>query len=59
MNEPATGKISVAENLNAASIPREDVANTILTALTAENTFNRSFDLVSGEDLISEALNKF
>ncbi|MFJ7977048.1 SDR family oxidoreductase [Peribacillus sp. NPDC096379] len=59
LNEPATGKVSIAENLSAASIPREDVAKTIMATLTAENTFNRSFDLVSGEDLISEALNKF
>ena len=59
LNEPGTGKISVAEELSAGSIPREDVAKTIMAALTAENTFNRSFDLVSGENLISDALKNF
>jgi uncharacterized protein YbjT (DUF2867 family) len=59
LNEPGTGKVSIAEDLNRASIPREDVAKTIMATLTAKNTFNRSFDLVSGEELISDALNKF
>ena len=59
LNEPGTGKISIAESLESGSIPREDVARTIMTALPMERTFNRSFDLVSGEDLILEALNKF
>jgi uncharacterized protein YbjT (DUF2867 family) len=58
LNEPGTGKVSIAEALESASIPREDVAQTIITALTMENTFSRSFDLVSGEHLISDALNK-
>lgn len=59
LNEPGTGKVSIAENLESGSIPREDVARTIMTALPMERTFNRSFDLVSGEDLILDALNKF
>ena len=58
LNEPGTGKVSIAEDLPTSSIPREDVAKTILATLTQENTFNRSFDLVSGEDQISEALNR-
>lgn len=58
LNEPGTGKVFIAEDLEFASISREDVAKTIITALTMENTFNRSFDLVSGEDSISDALNK-
>jgi uncharacterized protein YbjT (DUF2867 family) len=56
LNEPGTGKVSAAENLNGGSIPREDVAKTILAALNEEHTFNRSFDLISGETSISEAL---
>ncbi|MEK3936909.1 SDR family oxidoreductase [Sporosarcina sp. FSL W7-1349] len=58
LNEPGTGKVSIAEDLETASIPREDVAQTILAALPMENTFNRSFDLVSGEDAISDALDQ-
>jgi uncharacterized protein YbjT (DUF2867 family) len=56
LNEPGTGKVSVAENLIRGSIPREDVAKTILASLNEEHTFNRSFDLVSGETQISDAL---
>jgi uncharacterized protein YbjT (DUF2867 family) len=56
LNEPGTGKVSAAENLNSGSIPREDVAKTIMAALDEEHTFNRSFDLVSGEIPISDAL---
>jgi uncharacterized protein YbjT (DUF2867 family) len=33
LNEPGTGKVSVAENLNGGSIPREDVAKTFLASL--------------------------
>lgn len=56
LNESGTGKVSAAENLERASIPREDVAGTILAALNEEHTFNRAFDLVSGETPISDAL---
>lgn len=58
LNEPGTGKISAAKDLEKGSIPREDVAQTIITALPMENTFHRSFDLVSGEEPISEGLNR-
>jgi uncharacterized protein YbjT (DUF2867 family) len=57
-NEAGNGKIAAAENLDRATIPREDVASTILAALTEENTFRRSFDLVAGESTINEALKK-
>ena len=59
LNEPGSGKVSIAEDLSTGPIPREDVAKTIMATLTAENTFIRSFDLVSGEELILDALNKF
>jgi uncharacterized protein YbjT (DUF2867 family) len=59
LNEPGSGKVSIAEDLSTGPIPREDVAKTIMATLTAENTFNRSFELVSGEDLIPDAVNKF
>lgn len=56
LNEPGTGRITAAENIKGGSIPREDVAKTILLALDEEHTFRRSFDLISGETPISEAL---
>ena len=57
LNEPSTGKINAAENITTGSISREDVAKTIFESLGNENTFNRTFDLVSGDTKISEALN--
>ena len=43
---------------NLPKIPREDVARTIEATLTIENTYHRAFDLISGEDTISDALDK-
>ncbi|KMY52709.1 sugar epimerase [Bacillus sp. FJAT-27231] len=56
LNEKGTGKVTAAENLDRSSIPREDVAETVVASLNEGHTFNRSFDLVSGEEPISEAL---
>ncbi|MGG3181410.1 SDR family oxidoreductase [Priestia megaterium] len=56
LNELGTGKVSAGKNIVRGSIPREDVANTILVALNEKHTFGRSFDLVSGQDIISDAL---
>lgn len=55
-NEPGTGKISAAENLPRATIPREDVAKTVFATLNEEQTFNRGFDLVAGDTPIKDAL---
>jgi len=56
LNEPGTGKITAGENLKRGSIPREDVAKTILLSLTEEHTFNRSFDLITGVVPINVAI---
>lgn len=56
LNDAGTGKVEAGEQLERGSIPREDVAAVIFHALDAAHTFNRSFDLVSGEQSISEAL---
>lgn len=56
LNEPGTGRVTIAENLERGSIPREDVAKTILAVINEESTFNKSFDLVSGEMPIIEAV---
>ncbi len=58
LNEKGSGKISVGDKLERGSIPREDVAKTIVESLTNEHTKNRSFDLVSGEEQITVALSK-
>lgn len=56
MNEPGTGKVSAAENITSGNITREDVAHVILASLSEKNTYRCSFDLIAGEDTISEAL---
>ncbi|WP_406687951.1 SDR family oxidoreductase [Rossellomorea vietnamensis] len=56
LNEEGTGKVSAAENLERGSIPREDVARTIVASLTEESTFNKGFDLISGSTGIEEAV---
>ncbi|RKQ33525.1 SDR family oxidoreductase [Oceanobacillus halophilus] len=56
LNEPGTGQVKAAENLEAGTIPREDVARVVVSALNKENTYKRSFDLISGENSVEEAL---
>ncbi|MGE6753515.1 SDR family oxidoreductase [Rossellomorea sp. NPDC071047] len=56
LNEAGTGKVTAGENLSRESIPREDVAATIVASLNEERTFNKGFDLISGNDGIEEAV---
>jgi uncharacterized protein YbjT (DUF2867 family) len=56
LNESGTGKVTAAENLDMKTIPREDVARTVIESLTETNTYHRGFDLLSGETEIKEAL---
>ncbi|PAE27211.1 sugar epimerase [Paenibacillus sp. 7884-2] len=56
LNEPAVDKVSAAENLERGGIPREDVAKVLIAALTEEATYRKSFDLVSGESEIADAI---
>ena len=57
-NESGTGKIAVGENVQRSTIPREDVARTIIACLQENKTIKHSFDLVSGDVPISEAVKK-
>jgi len=56
LNEPGTGKVTASENLVMKTIPREDAARTVVESLNEKNTYNRGFDLLSGETDITEAL---
>ncbi|MGM0852482.1 MAG: SDR family oxidoreductase [Bacillota bacterium] len=56
LNEAGTGKVTAGENLSRGSIPREDVAGTIVASLDEERTCNKGFDLISGNDGIEEAV---
>ncbi len=56
-DDPGTGKIKAADNLERGFIPREDVAKTVFAVLDKENTYKRSFDLVSGDEDVEAAIN--
>ena len=60
-NEDSIGKIIIKENIlenNLMSIPRIDVAKVLLASLDNKNTYRKTFDLLTGELTIEEALNK-
>ncbi|MDQ0208500.1 SDR family oxidoreductase [Alkalicoccobacillus murimartini] len=57
-NDEGNGKIVAGIDLDRGYIPREDVANTIVAALDEKSVIQKSFDLVSGESDIKEALKK-
>lgn len=56
-DDHGTGKIAVGD-LERGEIPREDVASVIAASLENEHTFRTSFDLLSGEESIDEALSQ-
>jgi uncharacterized protein YbjT (DUF2867 family) len=56
LNEAGTGRVKIVENLERGSIPREDVARVLFEILAAENTYKKSFDLISGDDRIQDAV---
>ncbi|MFO7343041.1 MAG: SDR family oxidoreductase [Bacillaceae bacterium] len=55
-DETGTGLVTAAENLKGGSIPREDVARTIVQTLDEPNTYRKAFDLMAGDTPIAEAL---
>lgn len=57
-NEAGTGKISAGEQLDRGAIPREDVAQVLYHALENDHLIGKTFEVVSGEDDIAEALSR-
>lgn len=55
-NEPSTSTIKVSDKVDIDSIPRADVAKTMIAALEEPNTYHRTFEVVSGKTQIEEAL---
>lgn len=58
-NDDGTGKVQIAEKLDSGEIPREDVARVIAEVIENDNIENAEFDLLSGNDEVSVALQKF
>ena len=55
-DEPGTGKVAIAEQLDGGPIARDDVALVLAECLTADNTVGKSFDLVGGDTPVAEAV---
>lgn len=56
-NDPGTGKVALAPDLEpAGSVPRDDVAQVMVACLDHRNTEGESFDLLSGDTPVEEAL---
>ena len=56
-DEPGTGMVAIAEHLGrSGSVPRDDVALTLLACLGRENTIGKTFELLSGPTPIDQAL---
>ncbi|ASN04594.1 SDR family oxidoreductase [Virgibacillus necropolis] len=55
-NDKGTSKIKVGETVERDSIPREDVAKTMIAAIQEPNAYHKAFEMVSGDVQIEEAL---
>jgi uncharacterized protein YbjT (DUF2867 family) len=55
-DDRGTGRVRAADGLQRGSIPRDDVAATLVAVLDQPSTVGRAFDLVSGDDDIVTAL---
>lgn len=55
-DDEGTGLVTIAESTGRGQIPRADVARTLFACLDEPGTIGKSFDLISGETPIAEAL---
>ncbi|MCG7333621.1 MULTISPECIES: SDR family oxidoreductase [Staphylococcaceae] len=55
-NEPGTGKVKVATDLDFAPISREDVASVIIASLNDKKTIGKAFDVIGGDSPIEQVL---
>lgn len=59
-NEEGTGKIQLKQKLNQqGSIPRQDVARTLVKSLGMNVAKNQAFEILSGENKIENAVEEF
>ncbi len=57
-SEPGTGKVKAGKNLGRGEIPRADVAAVLAEIFEWPETSGLEFDLISGQELIENALKK-
>jgi uncharacterized protein YbjT (DUF2867 family) len=55
-DDPGTGLVTIAEETGRGQIPRADVAAVLLACLDTPSTIGQSFDVISGDTPIPDAL---
>jgi uncharacterized protein YbjT (DUF2867 family) len=55
-NDPATGRVTIADDTGRGDIPRADVAAVLLAVLDTPGTAGRMFEVISGDTPITDAL---
>ncbi|MBO0680299.1 NAD(P)H-binding protein [Mycolicibacterium sp. S2-37] len=55
-DDPGTGRVRIAEKTGRDSIPRADVAAVLVAVLDAPQTAGQTFEVVSGDTAIAEAV---
>jgi len=55
-DDPGTGLVTVGTGLGRGAIPRDDVAGVLLSVLESPNTIGKTFELISGDTPVEEAV---
>jgi uncharacterized protein YbjT (DUF2867 family) len=55
-NDPGTGRVLIADSTGRGNIPREDVATVLLAVLDAPGTAGQTFEVISGDTPIADAV---
>jgi uncharacterized protein YbjT (DUF2867 family) len=55
-DDPGTGRVRVGTDLERGNVPREDVAAVLLAVLETPSTVGKTFELVSGDAPVAEAV---
>jgi uncharacterized protein YbjT (DUF2867 family) len=54
--DPGTGRVTVGTGIERGSVPRDDVAAVLLAVLETPGSVGKTFELVSGDTPIEEAV---
>ncbi|WP_370331423.1 NAD(P)H-binding protein [Mycolicibacterium hippocampi] len=55
-DDPGTGRVTIAAETGRDSIPREDVASVLLAVLDTPETAGHTFEVISGDTTIAQAV---
>ena len=55
-DDPGTGRVTAAEHTGRGKIPRDDVAATLAVVLATPGTVGLTFELISGDTPLEEAI---